>query len=277
MANEKQISYWNEIAGPKWVKIGAEMDARFVEITQALLDGAHVSAGMRVLDIGCGTGPVSALLAGRVGEAGEVTGVDISEPMLNVARANYVDLANLRFVQADAQIFEFAPAGYDLVVSRFGVMFFDDPIAAFKNMFKALVAGGRLCFVCWASLDENPHWQIPFQLVAEILGAPEPRPPHAPGPMGLADRDYVTRILTSAGFRDIAITPTPVRIIGESLSDETRIAALLGPSGALMDEKTASPEMRDELRQKISLALKQFDGPDGITLPATVYLVTASK
>jgi SAM-dependent methyltransferase len=277
MANEKQISYWNEIAGPKWVKIGAEMDARFVEITQALLDGAHVSAGMRVLDIGCGTGPVSALLAGRVGEAGEVTGVDISEPMLNVARANYADLANLRFVQADAQIFEFAPAGYDLVVSRFGVMFFDDPIAAFKNMFKALVAGGRLCFVCWASLDENPHWQIPFQLVAEILGAPEPRPPHAPGPMGLADRDYVTRILTSAGFRDIAITPTPVRIVGESLSDETRIAALLGPSGALMDEKTASPEMRDELRQKISLALRQFDGPDGITLPATVYLVTASK
>jgi SAM-dependent methyltransferase len=277
MANEKQVSYWNEIAGPKWVKIDAEMDSRFQEITRVLLDAANASPGTKLLEIGCGTGLVSALLAAQVGEDGKVTGVDISEPMLNVSRGNYGNIKNLRFLNADAQVFDFGAASYELIVSRFGMMFFDDPVSAFKNMIKALIDGGRLCFVCWASLAENPHWRLPFDVVAERLGAPEPKPARSPGPMALAEPGYIAEILTSAGFREIMVTPTPVMIIGESIDDETRIASLLGPSGALMDEKKASEEMRRNLRQNISLVLKQFGRADGIKLPATINLITALK
>jgi SAM-dependent methyltransferase len=277
MANEKQVSYWNEIAGPKWVKISTEMDARFTEITKVLLDASHASPGTKLLDIGCGTGPVSALLAAQVGIDGEVTGIDISEPMLGVARHHYGNRSNLHFLNADAQVFDFAPASYDLIVSRFGVMFFDDPVSAFKNMFKASADGGRLCFVCWASLAQNAHWRLPFDVVAETLGPPEPKPARAPGPMALADPDFITDLLSSAGFKDITVTPMPVMIIGKNLAEETRIASLLGPSGALMDEKKASEEIRQNLQYEISLVLEQFNRPEGIKLPATINLVTAFK
>jgi len=276
-ANDKQISYWNEIAGPKWVKIGDEMDARFIQITQVLLDASRASPGMRLLDIGCGTGSVSALLAAQVGVNGKITGVDISEPMLSVGRATHANIENLHFLNADAQIFDFGNASYNLIVSRFGVMFFDDPITAFKNMRSALVEGGRLCFVAWASLAQNLHWSLPFEVVSQSLGAPEPKPVHAPGPMALADSDYITSILTDAGFRNITVDPTPVMIIGKTLVDETRIASLLGPAGALMDEKKADDEMRKILWEKISLVLGKFKGTDGVNLPATINLVTASK
>lgn len=276
-ANEKQVAYWNQIAGPKWVKISAEMDARFTEITQVLLEGSGASPGMRLLDIGCGTGSVSALLAAQIGVNGRITGVDISEPMLSVGRANHANIKNLHLLNADAQIFNFGTASYDLIVSRFGVMFFDDPIAAFKNMRSALVEGGRLCFVAWASLAQNLHWRLPFDVVSESLGAPEPKPPHAPGPMALADPDYITSILSVAGFKNIVVAPKSVMIIGKTLGDETRIALLLGPSGALLDEKKANDQMRQILREKISLVLRQFEGTDGLNLPATINLVTASK
>jgi SAM-dependent methyltransferase len=276
-ANGKQICYWNEIAGPKWVKISDEMDARFTQITQALLEASRASPGMTLLDIGCGTGSVSALLAAQVGINGKITGVDISEPMLSVGRATHENIENLHFLNADAQTFDFGPASYDLIVSRFGVMFFDDPIAAFKNLQSALVEGGRLCFVAWASLAQNLHWSLPFEVVSQSLGAPEPKPVHAPGPMALADPDYITSILASAGFGNITIEPISVMIIGKTLLDETRIASLLGPSGALMEEKKANDEIRQILMSKIALVLRQFEGVDGVNLPATINLVTASK
>lgn len=265
------------MAGPKWVKIAHEMDVRFSEITDALLASAKPSIGETVLDVGCGTGSVAALFAEATGISGNVTGIDISDPMLEVARTVHRDRENLSFLKADAQIFSFKPEHYDLLISRFGVMFFEDPKAAFKNLLAALTHNGRLCFICWAPLDDNPHWTIPFNIVAARLGKPEERPAHAPGPMAFADAAYTTSVLSQAGFRDIKITPTPLMIIGKSLSDETRIASVLGPAGALLDEKKADETTRHELRSIISSALSDFETTDGMKLPATVYVVTASK
>jgi len=277
MTNEKQVAYWNEIAGPKWVKIADEMDQRFAEITQVLLARADIPLGAKILDVGCGTGSVAALFAQRAGSNGSVTGIDISEPMLDVARAAYRDLDNLTFLKADAQIFDFHDHHFDFVVSRFGVMFFDDPVSAFKNLASALKPGGRLCFVCWAPLSGNLHWKIPFDIAVEELGPPDFRPARAPGPMALADHDYIKSILTDAGLIDIHIQPTSVQIIGQNLQDETRIALLLGPSGSLLDEKKADQAVRETVGARIKNALEQFDGPGGIRLPATVYFVTARK
>jgi SAM-dependent methyltransferase len=277
MSNEKQITYWNEVAGPKWVKIGDAMDARFTEITQLLLSNAAAAPGEAVLDIGCGTGTTALLLADAATPAGRVTGIDISAPMLDVASARSAALPNISYLQADAQTHDFGDQKFNLLTSRFGVMFFSDPFAAFTNLHNAMAPDGRLCFVCWAPLKDNPHWQIPFDLAVEWLGPPAPRHPHAPGPMAFSDAVYVEDILAKSGFSNIRITPSPISIIGESLAEEARIACTLGPSGALLDEKNADDQTRAAIQNAIEDALKTFENNRWVRSPATVYLVNAIK
>jgi ubiquinone/menaquinone biosynthesis C-methylase UbiE len=277
MSNEKQIEYWNKIAGPKWVKIGDAMDARFTAINDLLLTHAAAKPGESVLDVGCGTGTTALPLAAAVLPGGHITGIDVSAPMLEVARTRSAALPNVRYLQADAQINDFEGQTFDLLASRFGVMFFTEPVGAFKNLRNAMAHGGRLCFVCWAPLNDNPHWQIPFDIVAGRLGQPEPRHKYAPGPLAFSDTAYLESILSESGFTDIRIAPTPVTIIGESLEDEARIGCFLGPAGALLDEKKADTETRNVIRDDIAAALKAFETPDGMRLPAAVYLVTAAR
>lgn len=275
-ANAAQITYWNDVAGPKWVRIADEMDARFVRITAALLAAAGPRAGARVLDIGCGTGSTAWPLAEAVGADGFVTGIDISAPMLGVARARGAGRANIEFLEADAQVFGFEARRYELLCSRFGVMFFGDPVAAFSNLRRALTPGGRLCFACWAPLGDNPHWSIPFDIVAAELGAPAARHPHAPGPMAFSDPDYVTGILRAAGFAEVSVSPTRLDIIGRSVAEEARIAGVLGPSGALLDEKQADAGMRAAMQARFEAALSRFALADGsVASPACVHVVTA--
>jgi hypothetical protein len=156
-------------------------------------------------------------------------------------------------------------------------MFFSDPMAAFTNLHSTMAPNGRLCFVCWAPLPDNPHWQIPFDVAVERLGPPAPRHPHAPGPMAFSDAAYVEDILIKSGFSSIRIMPSPVSIIGESLAEEARIACTLGPSGALLDEKNADDNTRTAIRHTIEKALKIFQTENGIRSPATVFLVAADR
>jgi SAM-dependent methyltransferase len=277
MSNEKQIEYWNEIAGPKWVKIGDAMDARFAAINSLLLTKAAAQPGEAVLDIGCGTGTTTLPLAAAVAPGGNVTGIDISAPMLDVARARSALLSNITYLQADAQSHNFGAQKFDLLASRFGVMFFADPVQAFANLYGTLRDGGRLCFVCWAPLRDNPHWKIPFDIVVQRLGSPEPRHPRAPGPLAFSDAAYLDSVLSHAGFLAIRIVPTPLKLVGESLAEEARLASILGPPGALLDEKRADTDTRNAIQKEIVAGLTEFEAPEGVRLPATVYLVTAAK
>jgi SAM-dependent methyltransferase len=269
MPNEKQVAYWNEIAGPKWVKSGDAMEARLAAITDLLLSRAAPKPGEFVLDVGCGTGTTARPFA----EAGAfVTGIDISVPMLSVARARG---GKITYLEADAQTYDFGHRKFDLMVSRFGVMFFSDPVAAFKNLRRALVETGRMAFICWAPLVDNPHWRIPFDIACARLGAPAPRHPHAPGPLAFADAGYVETILTEAGFSGVAVTPTAVPILGQSLDEEARIACLFGPAGALLEEKKPDAQTRAEILDMIRRELEEFETADGVSTPATVHVVTA--
>ena len=170
--NAQQATYWNEGAGPTWVELQAPLDRQLAPLGQAAMAALAPKPGERILDIGCGAGNTTLELARAVAPDGRVTGADISHTLLEVARRRGADMAGVRFVEADVQVHSFEPGGFDAVFSRFGVMFFSDPTAAFVNIRRALKPGGRLAFVCWRTPAENPIMSLP--MAASRQGARHP-------------------------------------------------------------------------------------------------------
>ncbi len=208
VANTAMQQYWNEVAGPRRGGRAGIQDARKVEVaTHPSRTVAAPRPGDRVLDIGCGTGATAMPFAAAVAPDGHVTGIDISEPMLAQCRQNIAaaGAVNIELTLADAQVHRFAPDSFDLLISRFGVMFFADPVAAFTNLFAGLRNGGRLCMAVWSTIDDNVHWKIPFEIAVKHLGPPAPASPTEPGPMAFRDPAYLRDILAKAGFADISI------------------------------------------------------------------------
>ena len=276
--NAGQIAYWNNKAGPRWVATQERMDALLAPLMHAGLDRARPAAGERVVDIGCGCGATLLELAGRVGPNGSVLGVDISAPMLARARER-VDagsLANVRLTQSDAATHGFAPGSFDLAFSRFGVMFFDQPIGAFANIRAALAPTGRLAFVCWAPPRDNPWFTVPLTAVRPHLPPQPETDPDAPGPFAFADPDRVRGILAASGYStiDIARHDTAMRICGPGeIEAAARFAAENGPVGRAL--AGAGPEARAAAEQAIVAEFRRIEGPGGIELRGSVWLVAA--
>ena len=279
IANTAQHQYWNTIAGPRWVGLAGFVERRVAIINDLLLTRSGVAAGESVLEIGCGTGAATVPFAEAVGPRGRVVGVDISEPMLEGARKRVAEsgLANITLLQVDAQVHPFEPDQFDLITSRFGVMFFADPFAAFSNFLPAARKGGRLCFVCWASLADNRHWLIPYEVAVRHLGPPAPQPPRAPGPMAFSDPDYVRSILQTAGFADIAIDRETPLITGSTPEEEAEHACIMGPSGRLIDEKKPNEALRETIRRETVEAFGAYAKGKEMRLPSTVFVVSARR
>jgi SAM-dependent methyltransferase len=278
-ANAAQREYWNSVAGPRWVGLDGFVERRIGAVDDLILAHSGVKPGETVLEIGCGTGAFTVPLAAAVGGHGAVVGADISAAMLAGARQRLAEsgLGKVSLIEADAQTHNFAPGRFDLVASRFGVMFFADPAAAFANLGTGLRRGGRLCFACWGTLAENRHWLIPYEVVLRRLGPPEPRPPRAPGPMAFADPDYVRSFLGAAGFADIAIDREHPGVLGSAPAEEAEFACLMGPAAQLIDEKHTDEATRRTLRREIEDAFAAYFGSGEATLPSTVLLVTAVR
>jgi SAM-dependent methyltransferase len=277
--NAAQQDYWNTVAGPRWVGFGGAMESRVREVNDLLLARAAPLPGEHVLEIGCGTGATTIPLARAVGAHGHILAVDIAEPMLAVARRQVAEsgLGNITLLLADAQTHDFAPGRFDLIVSRFGVMFFADPPAAFRNLCRAARAGGRLCFACWAPLAENPHWLVPYDAVVRRLGPPAPKDPRLPGPLAFSDPDYVEEFLSAAGFADIEIRRERPDIIGASPEAEAEYALVMGPSGRLIDEKQPDAATRQALEREMIGALAAYVRGGELRLPATIFVVSARR
>ena len=279
IANTAQQEFWNNVAGPRWVGLGGLVERRVRAVNDLLLARSEVAAGESVLEIGCGTGAATVPFAKAVGERGRVVGVDISEPMLAGARKRVAEsgLGNISLVQADAQVHRFEPDRFDLITSRFGVMFFADPVAAFSNLRPAARPGGRLCFACWAPLEENKHWLIPYEIVLRHLGPPAPKPPHMPGPLAFSDPGYVRSILATAGFADVEIDRETPDIIGSTPEEEAELACIMQPSGLLIDEKKPDDTTREAIKREMVETFAAYSGGKEMLLPSTVFLVTARR
>jgi SAM-dependent methyltransferase len=276
--NAEQIEYWNKQAGPKWVAESDQMDRMLGPIGAAAIERAAPRAGERVIDVGCGNGQTSLQLAARVGPQGSVLGVDISVPMLERAQARAAGekLPQLRFENADAQTHAFAPGGADLVFSRFGVMFFADPVAAFANLARALRPGGRLAFVCWQSLAENPWMRDPLGALAKHVPLPPPAAPDAPGPFAFADAARVRGILEHADFRQVAFEPrTGAMSLGASVDEAVHVASEIGPVGAILREAPAAA--RSGALTAIRELLAARATPEGVALPYATWIASGVR
>ena len=276
-SNVQQAEYWNSEPGQKWVQRDAEMDERLGPITEELIRRSGVRIGDHVLDIGCGGGSSTEQIAHAVGANGQVVGIDISEPLLALARARCGNLSQVSFENADAQVHQFPMHGLDLLLSRFGVMFFSDPVKAFQNLLKALKPAGQLHFACWATVDENPWFVVPLSIAKEYLGEPEPTPARAAGPLAFSEPNYVLDILTSAGFKDIQIQPTET-VMASSDPAEKQVELYLtgGPAARLIAAKAPGDDIMNALRAALVGELRKYETKNTIALGATVHYVSAS-
>jgi SAM-dependent methyltransferase len=273
-ANADQIAYWNAAAGETWAALQDRLDAQIQPLGARALAALAPAAGERVIDIGCGCGQTTLALAGLVGPGGSVLGVDISRPMLEVARRRLgqAGAAQAAVIEADAQTHAFAPGGADAAFSRFGVMFFADPVAAFANIRAGLKSGGRLVFVCWRPLPLNPWMLVPMLAALQHVPPPPMPDPLAPGPFAFADAERVRAILGEAGFADIDISPHDQPIGAGDLDQAVTTALKLGPLGALLREQPdKAPLVVDAVREALSAHM----GPDGVRLDSATWIVQA--
>lgn len=281
LPNESQLQHWNHQAGPVWVRYRERLDRQIAPHGALAMEALAPRPGERILDVGCGCGTTSLELARRVGPEGEVLGLDVSAPMLGEAeeRAREEGLAQARFLQADAQTAPLPEAGFDAVYSRFGLMFFEEPVAAFANLRRALRAGGRLAFVCWQAPDRNPWVTAPMKAVAPLLTLPPPPPPGAPGMFAFADPERVGRILSDAGLEAVDVRGETLVTTPGGGDVEEAVATFLevGPVAALLREQEADAALRARVADAVRAVFREAEGPKGPQLGSAVWVVTARR
>ena len=203
-SNEEQKDYWTNSAGKLWVKDKVEKDNMLEPLGNYALSKFNIIEGMNVLDIGCGTGITSTQIAKKINNIGYVTGLDFSKTMINEAikYSEKLGIKNINFAVKDIQNEELKILEYDAAFSRFGVMFFSNPIMAFKNIYSALKKNGILTFICWQSQKENPWYNSGLEIVKKYVDVPLPKE-NSPGPFAYADKSYIHNILTNSGYKDL--------------------------------------------------------------------------
>jgi len=274
--NANQQKEWNNGTGRRWLERHEAVDRQLAPFGRRAMDRADIGAGQRVLDVGCGCGETTLELARRVGAGGFVTGIDISRLLIERARqlAGESRLANIRFEEADAQTFPFPPQSFDVVFSRFGIMFFDEPDAAFANLRAALRPGGRLSFVCWPAPRENQFITIPVAAATRHITLPEPGDPDAPGPFAFAEPERVRSILSRAGFSDIETERVIEKVGGGTLDETANQLAEVGPLSSILD--SIDDQTRRAIVADIRAALAGLASQGRDSLDAVSWLVSAA-
>ncbi|HZU57188.1 MAG TPA: methyltransferase domain-containing protein, partial [Actinocrinis sp.] len=276
-ANAAQAEAWNGDAGQHWVQYRDRREAQLSRFSPHLFAAAQIAADAQVLDVGCGCGGTT-LQAARQAANGQALGVDLSAPMLAEARRRALaeEVANVAFQQADAQVHPFAPDSFDVMLSRFGVMFFADPQAAFSNLERAVRSGGSLHFLCWQSAEVNDFFTVPLRAISAHLDVPQRDTPGEPGPFSLADPDDVRGLLTAAGFDSVEINAVDERMwIGADLEDAVAYQMTTPSNQAALAE--AGPEARGRVMDALREALSPYATAEGMKLEAHAWLVTARK
>ena len=274
--NADQAAYWNGPAGQRWIERQETQDVVLAPASAVLFERARVAEGNRVIDVGCGCGETTIALAKRVGPKGHVIGIDISAPMLVRARERADTGLPLNFILADATVHPFEPGRADVVTSRFGVMFFADPVISFVNIRKALRPGGRLVFACWQEPRSNPWMMLPLQAAYKHVPRLPEVSPEDPGPFSFAREDRVRRILSAAGFSSIAMEPVDLILdiaVARGLDAAVHGALSIGPVSRALDGQP--PELIAAAANSIRAALAPLEQVNSVMLSAAIWIATA--
>jgi SAM-dependent methyltransferase len=279
-ANAAQIERWNGTHGERWADdvFRQRQDRTQGPFGEAAMDVLGLQSGQHVLDIGCGSGSTTLELAARVGPSGRVLGVDISTPQLESAkrRARALGVSNVAFENQDAAVFPFAADAFDCAFSRFGIMFFAQPVAAFANIRSGLKPGGRIAFACWQTRERNPWLTVAATVASQYLTAPDPVDPEAPGPHAFSDPNRVNRILSAAGFASIEITS-----IEHALQFEPDIAGTVaqliqyGPMATAIGE--APEDICNRIKADLGKAIQGYQTSDGVRIDGAVWIASAER
>ena len=278
--NKNQKDFWSGQGGDIWVERQNAMDTMLSPLGEAALNKLNFNEEENVLDIGCGCGQTTLNIAKRIGPSGNVTGLDISEPMLKRAKESAVEMSitNTSFKCVDVQTEELGDQIYSSAFSRFGVMFFEDSVAAFKNINKSLISGGYLSFVCWQSPAVNPWQSLFIQEVKKFLDLPSP-PPRSPGPFAFMESEYVSLILEESKFQDITIEGHEAEVnmfSGRSLSDSVKDYISINPVVTQMLKESSENQIAEIVNSGIE-AFSPYYSEKGLIFPSATWLVTARK
>lgn len=278
MANREMVELWNGPASEAWVLRPERYDGMLDHLGRLALDAAALQPGERVLDVGCGSGQLSQQAAERVAPDGKVVGVDVSAPLIALARERAAGNDRIRFVECDAQEADVPHDAYDVVVSRFGVMFFDDPVTAFANLRAATAPQGRMAFVCWQAPPHNEWVLTALGALVPHVGVPQLPEPGAPGPFAFADADHLRAVLTHAGWADVGIEGVQTTLIvgGPGTLDDAMEFYEQDAFGRRM-LSDATPEQRAAGLAALREAVAPRMSDEGLRLGAAVWVVTAAR
>lgn len=273
MANQSQIEFWNQLGGPRWVDENERLDRLCRPITEALAKLADVRPGHAVLDVGCGAGQTTLMWAGSAGATGRVVGMDVSAPLLAkaAARARAAD-AIVEWREADAQVYAFGDERFDRITSRFGVMFFEDPVAAFGNLRAALAAGGHMALAVWGPRQENGWAGLPLEALEGVADLPAPDP-NAPGPFALDDAARLRGLLENAGLSQLTIEPCRCDLDYGTVDEASSFFQRFGPLAAAA--RTLEQNVMERAFAQLPAVVEQHATNGRLVLPSLTWLVRA--
>lgn len=272
--NQLQEEYWSTAPGQQWIRFENELDIVFDAVNDALIERAQPKPGERIIDIGCGTGATTRAFASRVTSNGFVAAVDISEPLLSHAKSQDGAVTEYRLI--DAQSDPIGNSEFDLAISRFGTMFFEDPSTAFANIPMAMRPGGRLVVVGWAGIDGNPWFETPRDGAVARLGPPENSDPNGPGPLGFQNIDHVNGILANAGFSNVTAERTLIMLKHPGPVDKVAgLAASIGPAARIIKKYNGTSEDIDAIKAYVLRGFRNFETSEGVCIPAWLNFFSA--
>ena len=275
-SNAGQVAYWNGPIGEVWAKAREKRDRDHAALTEAVIELAAPRAGEHVLDIGCGSGTTTLKLSALVGSKGYVLGIDISRPMLGIARRRAVEArSGAQFVEDDVTDYDFEPGSFDLAFSQLGVMFFGDPVAAFTNIRRAVKPGGRIVFCCWRHPFEHLWAFIPESAAKPFLPPSPPADPNAPGRYSFQNEDRIKSVLLQAGFHAPVLKKLDARTFAGATPEEAS-ASLIDAGPLQRTLADADEETRTKVRAAVTERLANEMRPGGIYLTSAAWLVRAS-
>lgn len=279
-SNSDQADYWSSESGKKWIEFEDSIDATLEVVTKTLFEKADIKQNYSVMEIGCGTGTTALKVADVVGPNGLVEGVDISTLLLEKAVENgrTSNQQNVKFTLADAQSHHFEVARFDRVISRFGVMFFEDPTAAFTNIATALKPRGRIAFVSWAGIDLNPWFKIPLDAAVKVLGPVPPPDPIAPGPLAFQDQNRVMQILRDSGLENVSVDVLDVPLVPKGQVDHiAQFVSRAGPAERILKAKGGSVKDAKLITSLVTSSLEEYATLGGLRVPARLNFFTATR